>query len=202
MKRKLCTHCKRPIKVCFCHCLTHINNIWPVWILQHHAEKKHAIGTAQIANLSLNNILMVTDQDARQNKVFQTGIQSSAPILVYPGENSITLDELKTEEPRPLLFLDGSWRKTHKMFYDFPELATLPRVAIKPDSKSRYRIRKEPNESAISTLEAIIYVLSKLENNEEKFAPLLKTMDWMINKQIEHMGKTVYEKNYPGACRT
>ena len=174
-----------------------------MWILQHHAEKKHAIGTAKIAELSLNNILCINDTDAHKNKTFQSGIKDHTPILIYPSDNSMTVDELKAENhnlnsepPRPLLFLDGSWRKTYKMFYDFPELNNLRCLGISPDSQSRYRIRKEPNESAVSTLEAIAYVLSKLEDDEEKFKPMLDTMDWMIDKQIEHMGKDVYLKNY------
>ncbi len=201
MKRQLCSRCERPLNVCYCHNITPINNTWPVWVLQHHTEKKHAIGTAKIAELSLDNVFIISDKDAHNNKIFQAGISSLSPILVYPGEGAKILDELKAEEvdlkpQRPLLFLDGSWRKTHKMFYDFPDLNKLTRVEINPETRSRYRIRKEPNDTAISTLEAIAYVLEKLENNKEKFQPMLKTMDWMIDKQIEHMGKATYLKNY------
>ncbi|MDH3326996.1 MAG: DTW domain-containing protein, partial [Gammaproteobacteria bacterium] len=172
MKRQLCSQCDRPLAVCFCHNLKSCANHWPVWILQHPAEKKHAIGTAKIAILGLNKVLSIDSQHVFQNEMFQTSIQSQTPILVYPGENSKTLEQLKTEETRPLLFLDGSWRKTRKMLYDFPALTELPRVAITPEKSSRYRIRKEPNESAISTLEAIVHVLSILENNDEKYQSL------------------------------
>ncbi|MDH5257588.1 MAG: DTW domain-containing protein [Gammaproteobacteria bacterium] len=199
MKRQQCLQCNRPQSVCICHCLKTVDNQWPVWILQHPAELKHAIGTAKIATLSLKNILTIDSEQAIINKNIKTEIISRVPTLVYPGADAMTLTQLQQlsqEEHGPLLFLDGSWRKTRKMLYDFPELEKLPRVAIQPDTHSRYRIRKEPNETAISTLEAIVYVLSQLENDKAKYQPLLDTMDWMINKQIEYMGKETYLKNY------
>lgn len=196
MKRKTCFKCHRPLTVCFCHCLKDIDNDWPVWILQDPAEKKHAIGTAQIAELCLNNIKNINTETAQYDTDFLSNFQIAQPVLVYPGENSFELDQLKPTAIRPLLFLDGSWRKTRKMFYDFPQLNELPRLNINPDTASRYRIRKAPNESAISTLEAIVYVLSALDNNAEKYQPMLGAMDWMIEKQIEYMGDEVYLKNY------
>jgi len=204
MKRQLCSRCERPLSVCYCHRLIPIENHWPIWILQHHREKKHAIGTAKIAMLSLGNMLTLNDKEAALNTDFQSSILSRTPILIYPGNDAHNLDALKAKEmnatkTRPLLFLDGSWRKTHKMFYLFPELRKLTKLCIHPASPSRYRIRKAPDDSAISTLEAIVHVLTKLENNHEKFAPMLKTMDWMIDKQIEHMGKETYLKNYKKA---
>jgi len=184
------------MSVCFCHCLKNIHNLWPVWVLQEVAEKKHAIGTAKIAALCLNNINMIDVKAAPSDAEFISNINKQIPILVYPGENSLDLNQLKSETPRPLLLLDGSWRKTRKMFYDIPQLNNLPRLSINPDTVSRYRIRKAPDASAISTLEAITHVLSVLDNNAEKYAPMLETMDWMIDKQIEYMGEDVYLKNY------
>ncbi len=196
MKRKTCKKCQRPLKTCFCHCLKPIDNKWPVWILQHHTEMKHAIGTAKIAALSLKSILMMDNREFSANPALEKQIENASPVLVYPGENNLSLDELQTDAPRPLLFLDGSWRKTRKLIYEIPLLSTLPRLAINPQSVSRYRIRKEPNESAVSTLEAIVYVLSTLEHDDAKYQSLLDTMDWMINQQIKYMGEDVYRKNY------
>jgi len=72
----------------------------------------------------------------------------------------------------------------------------LPRVSFQPETVSRYRIRKEPDEYALSTLEAIVYALSVLEGNVDTYQPLLDSMDWMIEKQIELMGRDVFERNY------
>ena len=82
------------------------------------------------------------------------------------------------------------------MLLESPALMQLPKVSFQPETVSRYRIRKEPDQYALSTLEAIVYALSVLEGNADTYKPLLDSMDWMIEKQIELMGKDVFEKNY------
>ncbi len=196
LKRSLCNQCHRPQVVCLCHTLSHIENHWPIHILQHPNETKHAIGTAKIAQLSLSKCKVYVSKSFTTNHGFSHLIENTNPLLVYPGEQSTPVENFIATEPRPLIFLDGSWRKTRRMIYETPELQALPKVSFTPNRPSRYRIRKEPNEQAVSTLEAIVAVLSELENSYDMYQPLLKTMDWMINKQIELMGKKIYEKNY------
>jgi len=184
MKRQLCQQCGRPIAVCFCHCITLIKNDWPIWLFQHHKEKKHAIGTGKIVEMSLRNINCFDTKTIVKNSSQLEDIETTKPILVYPGDQSIDISTLIRQKPQPLLFLDGSWRKTRKMIYEHPILNELTRLSINPVSRSRYKIRKEPNDSAISTLEAIVFVLSELEGNTNKYQPMLDAMDWMINQQI------------------
>jgi len=196
LKRSLCNQCLRPKTVCYCHTISQIENNWPIHILQHPNESKHPIGTAKIAELSLNNCRTYISKNFSNNFEISRLVENTNPLLIYPGEGSIPIEEIDTLIIRPIIFLDGSWRKTRRMIYETPELQTLTKVSFTPTDPSCYRIRKEPNETAISTLEAIIAVLSKLENEHNKYQPLLKSMEWMINKQIEFMGKEIYKKNY------
>ncbi len=191
MKRSICTQCKRPLKVCYCHTIQHVDNRWPIHILQHPAESKHAIGTARIASLSLNQCQLQVGENFDDD-----ALNVLQPLLVYPGEHSQNLEELNLLEPQPLLFIDASWRKSRRMLLESPALMQLPKVSFQPEMVSRYRIRKEPDQYALSTLEAIVYALSVLEGNADRYLPLLDSMDWMIEKQIELMGKDVFEKNY------
>ena len=201
MKRSICTQCKRPLKVCYCHTIQHINNRWPIHILQHPAESKHAIGTARIASLSLKQCQLQVgenfDDEALESVISEeVNAEVGQPLLVYPGEHSQDLAELDPLQPQPLIFIDASWRKSRRMLLESPALMQLPKVSFQPETVSRYRIRKEPDEYALSTLEAIVYALSVLEGNADTYQPLLDSMDWMIEKQIELMGRGVFEKNY------
>lgn len=209
MPRPSCQQCQRPSTVCLCHTITAITNRWPIIILQHPDEAKHAIGTAIIAQLSLSQcqtISYVSKEDSsKTNTNVVPGQQSivkiisqQQPLLVFPDEDGQSIDKISTEELRPLLFLDGTWRKSRRMKYETPELAALPKVTIHSSPSSRYRIRKTPNENALSTLEAIAYSLATLEQNKEKYQPLLTSMDWMIDQQINAMGPEVYRQNYDG----
>jgi DTW domain-containing protein YfiP len=200
-KRSICTQCKRPLKVCYCHTIQHVDNGWPIHILQHPAESKHAIGTARIASLSLNQCQLQIgenfDDNALTSMIWQdANTEMPEPLLVYPGEHSQDLAELDPLQPQPLIFIDASWRKSRRMLLESPALMKLPKVSFQPETVSRYRIRKEPDQYALSTLESIVYALSILEGSAELYRPLLDSMDWMIEKQIELMGKDVFEKNY------
>lgn len=214
MKRSLCSQCLRPLTVCFCHTIEVVDNHWPVIILQHAGETNRAIGTAKIAQLSLKNCqtciyqpqndkLSDTQASEQNNRVIDS-ICEQSPFLVYPGDHSISIEQLATEvnkkpqiqDKPPLLFIDGTWRKSRRMLYECPALAALPRFSLQTGQASRYLIRKVPNAFALSTVEAITASLSGLEGREDKYQSLLNSMDWMIEQQIKAMGEEKYQRNY------
>lgn len=223
MKRSLCSQCLRPLTVCFCHTIHVVDNHWPIIILQHAGETDRAIGTAKIAQLSLKNCQTYIyqpqphtktkqskggkfsdTQASEQNKRLIESICEQSPLLVYPGDNSAPIEQLATEvnkkpqtqDKPPLLFIDGTWRKSRRMLYECPALAALPRVSLQTGRASRYLIRKTPNDSALSTVEAIAASLSALEDSEDIYQSLLNSMDWMIEQQIKAMGEQKYQRNY------
>jgi len=192
-KRSTCLRCKRPSSVCYCHTIQLVDNHWPVHILQHRREAKHAIGTSAIAALSLSHCqLQVGESFTLQSMAMDV----SKAVLVYPGEGAGTLDAVERGAPQTLVFMDASWRKSHRMLMESPELQALPRVGLRLDQASRYRIRKSKFVASLSTVEAIVHCLAFLEQDKKKYLPLLHTMDWMIDKQISLMGAEVFERNY------
>jgi hypothetical protein len=88
--------------------------------------------------------------------------------------------------PVTLIVVDGTWWQARKVVRSNPELASLPRYAFTPPSPSEYRIRKEPDESYVSTIEALVHVLGALEADPERFLALLTPFRAMIDAQIEH----------------
>ena len=223
MKRSLCSQCLRPLTVCFCHTIHVVDNHWPIIILQHAGETNRAIGTAKIAQLSLKNCQTYIYQTqphtqtkqskgdkfsdtqiSEQNKRLVESICEQSPLLVYPGDNSAPIEQLATEvnkkpqtqDKPPLLFIDGTWRKSRRMLYECPALAALHRVSLQSGQASRYLIRKVPNDSALSTVEAIAASLSALEGSKDKYQSLLNSMDWMIEQQIKAMGEEKCQRNY------
>lgn len=194
MKRKTCPNCFRPLITCYCHTLSQLVNCWPVHILQHEKEHQHPLNTARIVQLSLSRCqtTQLIDGEKLTNKSFDP----QTTILIYPTRDAQPLDSLKNGKEKTLLFLDGSWRKTRRMLYENPELNELPKIAFHPDTVSRYRIRKSPLVHGLSTLESVVLILSQLEGDIKKYQPLLNSMDWLIDKQIELMGEEVYRRYY------
>ena len=69
-------------------------------------------------------------------------------------------------------------------------LAALPQIRFTPPTPSNYRIRKEPAEHCVATVEALAQVLGALEGDPERFAALRRPFDAMIDTQL-HYAKTV-----------
>jgi DTW domain-containing protein YfiP len=82
------------------------------------------------------------------------------------------------------------------MYLESELLQSLPTAHLQANRLPAYKIRKSPNAQALSTIEAIAETLTVLEDNAEKYQPLLTSMNWMIARQIELMGEETYQKNY------
>ncbi|MDH5217535.1 MAG: DTW domain-containing protein [Gammaproteobacteria bacterium] len=193
-KRPSCSHCSRPLQQCYCHTITQVENRWPIHILQHAQEERHPLGTARIAALSLGQCQIYPENSIES--FVGPGGDIDRPLLVYPGTDANDIDDIEKGTPRPLLFIDASWRKSRRMFYDYPFLNELERVSFTPQQASRYRIRKSPQQNYLSTLESIVFVLSTLEGESEQYLPLLKSMDYLIETQIACMGEETFRRNY------
>lgn len=186
-RRATCPHCRKPLRVCFCHLIKPVDNQWPLLLVQHLEEARHAIGTARIAQLGLAQCetLSVGDNTVVDAHMLPEG-PGDGPVLIYPGEaEDISL--LQGSRPRPLIVIDASWRKSRRILYNSPYLRSLPRYSLSPSQPSRYRIRKASSPGLISTLEAVVQVLGTLEQRPQIYQGLLTVMDWMIARQLQHM---------------
>jgi DTW domain-containing protein len=187
---------------CLCAALPQqpIANRWPLHILQHRQEKKHALNTAWIAGLGLVQCQLHAVTDAPVEETLPAALleELANALLLYPGQQGrhVTHPDFAEMATRPLLILDASWRKSRRLLLTSPWLQALPRISFDLQTPSRYRIRREPAASYCSSLEAACLVLGSLEQDHGKYKPLLATMDLMIGKQIEQMGEETFRRNY------
>lgn len=189
--RALCTRCQRPLPSCYCIHVPRLHNHWPIRILQHPQESRHALGTARIAALGLSDCLLSIGSTPEA-----APLPVSDSVLLYPGPDSLPLSGLPSSPVRPLLFLDATWRKSQRMLFESSALAALPRYHLESPAPSRYRIRREPGAHAVSTLEAIVQTLEILEAAPGRYTGLLEVMDMLVDEQIRHMGPEVYQRHY------
>lgn len=216
IKRPACDRCLRPTAFCLCPHIPRIFNRTPVLVLQHLDERKHALNTARLAVLGLENAEMwVGDTYADLSARLAC---ARAAYLLFPGDDAITLNHLTVSTatnlehekihtphdlaqdrtprmPDLLIVPDGTWRKARRILHANPALATLPRLTLKPTAASTYRLRKASEPNALSTIEAIVQTLSALEPTQD-FLPLLKPFDVLIEQQIAAMGSETYARNY------
>ncbi len=192
MSRARCERCTRPLGHCLCHLIPRLPSRTRVLILQHPDEAGHALNTARLAALGLENAeLRVGERfELEPDPAYRT-------CLLFPGETAQALPV--AEDGRPLLLVvpDGTWRKARKLLHLNPQLAGLPRVCLPTGMRSRYRLRKAPAEGALATVEAIAAAL-ELQEAPKRFDALLRPFEALIDGQIAAMGEDTYRRNHGG----
>ena len=182
-----CHVCFRPQSLCFCELIPKVANQTDVLIMQHRRERSHPFNTARIVGQSLEKCRVMVAYNHELAERFATMPLSDSVGLLYPGDNAKLLSDLAPEErPKQLVVIDGTWHHAKTLFRDIPRLQTLPRYRLAPSQPGRYRIRREPNEHALSTLEATVAALSAIEPATPGFDRLVDVFDRMIADQIGH----------------
>lgn len=194
MSRLACPRCQRPLSHCLCALIPHLNSRTRILILQHPDEQKHALNTARLAYLGLENAALWVGEHFAELPAFIENSPYAACVL-FPGESAAVLKAYTpTDTPRLLIVPDGTWRKARKLMYLNPVLERLPKVTLGAAAPSRYRLRKAPSAESLATLEAITQALEALEGQD--FSPLLKPFEALIDGQIQAMGEAVYLRNH------
>ena len=163
-QRLRCYRCYRPQTICFCKHIPTINNQTHVLILQHMRERFHPFNTARICKQALVNSTLLADHNAELGEKLASFPLQKDVGLLYPSPNGRLLSDLAPDDrPKQLVVIDGTWHHAKTLVRDIPALAELPRFQILPAQPGRYRIRKEPDATSLSTLEAIVAALDALE---------------------------------------
>ncbi len=181
-----CYECFRPTALCFCNSIPSINNQTEVLILQHRREHFHRFNTARMVQKALRNSVLLVDHthdlDTRLRLKPKAG-------LLYPGSMAKLISDLSADErPQQLIVVDGTWHQAKTLVRDIPALQRLPRYRLAPSAPSRYRIRREPDAMALSTVEATVAALRFLEPETTGFEQLLNAFEKMIADHLAHPG--------------
>lgn len=186
--RLVCYRCHKPQALCVCGDIPQVMNQTPIILLQHPRERFHPIGTARFAELGLARAeLIVRDPETSRQLEARVAAAPERFGLLFPAPNARALSALTpAERPRNLLVLDGTWSQAKGLYRQERWLQALPHYFLTPAKESIYRIRSEPNEQSVSTLEAIIQALEILEPELQGLPALLSAFERMIDRQIEY----------------
>jgi DTW domain-containing protein YfiP len=148
-------------------------------ILQHPRERDMPIGTARMASLCLPNSSLHVGRTWEDPSIL-----GAQPILLYPGPGARDILTDPPNGPVTLVCVDGTWSQAKGVVRDNPMLRALPRYAFSTPEPSQYRIRREPDERFVSTIEALMHVLGALEGDPAKFRALLDPLAAMVDAQL------------------
>ncbi len=180
--RSVCVRCRRPEVVCYCRLVTPLATRTRVVILQHPRERDVPINTARIAALCLPSAEVHVGVDFGRAPFLAEPPQPA--VLLYPDDDAPSPATWADRGPITLVVVDGTWSQARKIVRTNEVLAKLPRCSFRPPSPSDYRIRREPHEDYVSTIEALVHVLGELEHEPQRFASMLEPFRAMVDAQL------------------
>jgi len=172
---------------CYCAHVTPIPTRTRVVVLQHPRERRKAIGTARIAALCLPSAeILVGFEFEHDERARSLLADPDAPaVLLYPSPDARDLKSDPPKGPVTLVVLDGTWNQAGSLLRHNPWLQSLPKVAFDPEKPSEYRIRREPREDYVSTIEAMVHALGFLEDGDPaRFQALMAPFRAMVDVQL------------------
>ncbi|MEW5741747.1 MAG: tRNA-uridine aminocarboxypropyltransferase [Myxococcota bacterium] len=181
--RELCLRCRRPRSVCWCHALTPVESKTRVVFIQHPREARVPVSTCRMAHLSLPNSELHVGLKAEGSPRLQEICAQPGTAVLFPSETATDVDAIASP-PAHLVVVDGTWSNAKKVVEKCPVLSRLPRLRFQPERPGNYRIRKEPAEHCLATIEAVAHVLERLEKAPGKFTPMLSVFDAMVERQL------------------
>jgi len=162
-------------------------------ILQHPSEVKQSKGTVTLLNLSLSSCQIIVGESFENNEELSDVMQqyNNKIALLYPSDKATLLETIKPDEKQInqstiecLVLLDGTWKKAYRLFMMNKLLHAIPHVLLPGNIESGYQIRKTDKKGALSTLEACVYALAMLENEQEKYLGIIDGFTQFNQQQL------------------
>ncbi len=147
-------------------------------LLMHPKEYRHQkCTTGRLLCLHLKNSEIIPGVGFDNNGRVRQLIEDPAnyPVLLYPGKDALSVRDVFAAGPRGrrlvVFLIDGTWHCARKIVRESPLLLRLPRLMIRPDSPSRFTIKRQPAPWCLSTLEAAHELLLRLEAEDMDVYP-------------------------------
>jgi DTW domain-containing protein YfiP len=172
--------------------------------------KKTKNGTGRMTHNSLENSEIHIGIDFSNNKRINELLNSSEyePYVLYPGENTIKLNKQKlpTEKKSLIFIIDSTWPCSKKMLKVSKNIGNLQRVSFEHTKSSEFKIKTQPNQHCLSTIESTLCVLEQLNKHqtenikESQLDSFLQPFEQMVDYQIDcvknRLGEVRYKQNF------
>jgi len=165
-------------------------------ILMHPKEfRKTKNGTGHFTNLSLKNseIFIGIDfsNDEKINKMIND--ENNSCYLLYPSDDSIKLNTqtISTTKQNIVFILDSTWPCSRKMLRLSKNLQKLTKISFVHSKSSAFKIKTQPNDYCLSTIESTLCVLELLNKHgienikSSDFDTFLMPFEKMVEYQVE-----------------
>ncbi len=90
---------------------------------------------------------------------FKNKFSGQKTYLLYPSHNALDCQNIALDSDSTVVVLDGTWDEAGKILHRNQFLKELPCLSFKNTYSSNYKIRKQPKNNYLSTIESIAYLL-------------------------------------------
>lgn len=202
-QREICYKCYRPKTSCICeHLINPINTNTKFVILMHPKEfRKTKNGTGHMTNNSLENCELYVGIDFTNHKRVNELLNDDnyESFILYPDLNSIKLNTQKLpNEKKALIFIiDSTWPCSKKILRLSTNLHNLRKVSFEHDKSSQFKIKTQPNQYCLSTIESTLCLLEQLnlQNIESIPSKLLEKFLIPFEKMVDYQVKCAFDEN-------
>jgi len=175
-------------------------------VLMHtHEFKKIKNGTGHFTHLSLENSELYIGVSFAEHKAVNDLLndENNNCYVLYPGDDSLLLNSnsLPNNKKQNVIFLiDSTWHNAKKLLRDSPNIKALPKISFEHTKNSEFKIKEQPMELCLSTIESTHCVLEllNLHGNEELSLNELGGFLEPFRKMVEYQVKcTTLENKSP-----
>jgi hypothetical protein len=198
-----CPRCLKPRALCVCEGIARIDNKVSLLILQHPQEQDRELGTARLTALhfkdallkiglswpSLTKILGRPTDPQRWAILYLGSVKAKAVlpdrdiVVVNKNGNAVDHQDSALREIEGIVLLDGTWSQAKALWWRNAWMLKCQRIILGPRQPSRYgKLRKEPRQDGLATIEAAAMTLAGLENRPDIETTLLASFERMLAK--------------------
>jgi len=197
--REKCYSCYRPKSSCMCGYVNPIETKTKFVILMHPKEfKKVKNGTGHLTHLSLKNSELFVGIDFTNNSAINEIISTYQSYILYPSKDAINISvksidfekNIDNTKDMAIFIIDSTWACSLKMIRESKNLQNIKHISFETSRVSQFKIKEQPAEYCLSTIESTLIVLELLKKWEieslhkydlDKFLnPFYKMIDYQI----------------------
>ncbi len=196
-----CGRCAMLESLCICAEIPDIRCASRLCLVLHRDEERKPTNTGRLAALSLpgSEVLVHGREGERVVCPWNDDPDEFTNLLLYPCDEAVPLSsEHLASGPVRLVVPDSTWRQASKMARRIPWMADLPRVGLPAGgAETMYRLRSEPKEGGLATMEAIARAFGVLEG-EKVQVKLEEVFRKMSDRTLFSRGQLPRDKVFGG----
>ena len=162
-----CTRCCLHVDLCLCDQIPTLDLATRIVLVMHHRERNRPTASAPLALQALpNHVWLLHGQRDNPADLMPQVSPERRGLILFPSEDAQVLTpEFIAADARPITLVvpDGSWRQASKAARRLPGVAHFENVVLPVGPETRYRLRREPKEGGLATMEAISRALGVIE---------------------------------------